>query len=181
MPTLDNFLLGNYGLGGPAGSKFTSKILSGISGTLTVPPNSTNLSMYFFATIPAGSDLVSFGTQGSTTPLTMYYNSNSSSTAIKLALIDANGVVFQLTPLAYSTTISIANVLVDTNAKAMMIYVNGTVSLNGSAYAWAPAAYNKPIGFDKNAGDMTLALVATSAASASTVTFNFQNAVAYSA
>lgn len=182
MPSIDNYSLSNYRLGGSGGNRFTSRLFSGAS-TISVPSNSTNRQVYAIATIPAGSDVVSIGPQGDVSSTTIYYISNSSTTGVNLALIDANGVPFQISPIAYnSNAISLASVLVDTNAKAMPIYFPGTVSLApNSAATWTPGYYNKPPQFDKNAGDMTLAVVATSAASTSNVTFSFQYVSVYSA
>ncbi|WP_419891400.1 hypothetical protein [Paenibacillus xylanexedens] len=182
MPLIDNYLLDNYGLEGPKiTSKYRTVGINQENSTITMQPNVSNQIMYLLATIPSGSDVVSIGPV-SASAMSMYYSSNTSTTTLRLAVIDANGIIFPISALASSSAVTYASIQVDLNASARAIATNGTVTLSyGNSIPWGPNIFPKPVQFDKNAGDMRVVLVASSASSSSTITYGFINAVIVSA
>ncbi|MFJ2042259.1 hypothetical protein ACIOBL_01580 [Paenibacillus taichungensis] len=172
MPSIDSYFLGNYGLGGAAiEANPKSLLFSNIDGSLSVPPQSSNLIVWSGVTFEAGTKLISIHPSNAVAAkLTVVSGTIPFG---RFALVDSAGIPWFLNANGSGgATWNVANMTINIlSGYCYTVQASGVSgNLNGSTSTmWGPSDYIKPSNFNSD-GPLSFALVATNANT--TTTYN---------
>ncbi|APO43354.1 hypothetical protein BS614_04310 [Paenibacillus xylanexedens] len=159
MPTLDNFSLGNYTLGGPSGGVESLSLMPSLLNNASTWSAGTNGMGTVIASIPAGTRIISIAPLQDAARLTVTYTSGANP-FIFIGLKDSKGNIWPLNNTyagVGNINVSHSQLSIRTDESALAGWRLGAQNpvTTGS---WSQSFVSKPSSFDPDSGPMELGL-----------------------
>ncbi|MBU5356156.1 hypothetical protein KQI74_28295 [Paenibacillus barcinonensis] len=176
MPNIDNFLFGNYGLGGPSNGAY-KVFIPNVPGTSQTVSAGTNPKLATIATFDSGTNFIGIMTSGNTSPCPFFYSSTTFM-FVSLGLEDSNGLISQVTPNVSQVTFNhILHVQIDLEGRKIASQTRAESSaLNANqAVSWSLFEFPIPTNFNIS-GPLSLVVYVqdNSSGSSATARWRFQ-------